>query len=273
MYPWSWRIIHLHQFFLFSLACDSCLDMIKVITEFITACFLSSCACRSCNLSIGASFAGFYYICLCRSTGEIDGYYYHANSEMYRSSNKVEPSRIFLGHVSLIQNQCPCLSSMISHALTTQVSTALPQACCHSIICLYSTPLVFCVQWVCDLWVHILHLIRNALFFAACLLNWCCSCMHALITYMKWYVWTTPLSMSVELIPQVCLLWMKSEWVYDSFDKYVLFTITESRIMMRKKHITNAYRQSKKKKRKSKYVDVSIASHRIHIYGCKMRRE
>ncbi|KAG0202725.1 hypothetical protein BGX28_004859 [Mortierella sp. GBA30] len=29
----------------------------------------------------GASFAGFYYICYYKSTGEIDGYYYHRSSE------------------------------------------------------------------------------------------------------------------------------------------------------------------------------------------------
>ncbi|CAF0783906.1 unnamed protein product [Didymodactylos carnosus] len=33
----------------------------------------------------GASFAGFYYICLQLSTGEIDGYYYHKQSEWYQS--------------------------------------------------------------------------------------------------------------------------------------------------------------------------------------------
>lgn len=32
----------------------------------------------------GASFAGFYYICLNRRTGCIDGLYYHAQSEMYQ---------------------------------------------------------------------------------------------------------------------------------------------------------------------------------------------
>jgi len=32
----------------------------------------------------GASFAGFYYICFNRSTGRIDGLYYHAQSEMYQ---------------------------------------------------------------------------------------------------------------------------------------------------------------------------------------------
>ena len=30
------------------------------------------------------SFAGFYYICLNRRTGCIDGLYYHAQSEMYQ---------------------------------------------------------------------------------------------------------------------------------------------------------------------------------------------
>ncbi|KAI8594491.1 vacuolar import/degradation protein Vid24 [Dissophora ornata] len=29
----------------------------------------------------GASFAGFYYICYRKSTGQIDGYYYHQSSE------------------------------------------------------------------------------------------------------------------------------------------------------------------------------------------------
>jgi len=33
----------------------------------------------------GASFAGFYYICLQISTGEIEGYYYHRSSEWYQS--------------------------------------------------------------------------------------------------------------------------------------------------------------------------------------------
>eukprot|EP00037_Helgoeca_nana_P018843 m.181985 g.181985 ORF g.181985 m.181985 type:complete len:248 (-) comp24615_c1_seq1:113-856(-) len=32
----------------------------------------------------GASFAGFYYICFNRSSGRIDGLYYHAKSEMYQ---------------------------------------------------------------------------------------------------------------------------------------------------------------------------------------------
>jgi hypothetical protein len=31
----------------------------------------------------GASFAGFYYICFQKSTGSIEGYYYHKSSEMY----------------------------------------------------------------------------------------------------------------------------------------------------------------------------------------------
>ena len=30
----------------------------------------------------GASFAGFYYICFQKSTGTIEGYYYHKSSEM-----------------------------------------------------------------------------------------------------------------------------------------------------------------------------------------------
>eukprot|EP00127_Corallochytrium_limacisporum_P002577 Clim_evm13s134 gene=Clim_evmTU13s134 len=33
----------------------------------------------------GASFAGFYYICVQRSTGHIMGYYYHQNSEWFQS--------------------------------------------------------------------------------------------------------------------------------------------------------------------------------------------
>lgn len=33
----------------------------------------------------GASFAGFYYICLQKSTNVIEGYYFHRNSEMYQS--------------------------------------------------------------------------------------------------------------------------------------------------------------------------------------------
>ena len=88
--------------------------------------------------------------------------------------------------------------------------------------------------------------------------------------------------MSVELIPQV--LWLKSEWVYDSFDKYVMFTITESQVMMRKKQITNAYHQSKQEKRQEKQnmSTYRFASDRIHIYmdarweeneRLKMRRE
>ncbi|CAO3570981.1 unnamed protein product [Mortierella alpina] len=32
----------------------------------------------------GASFAGFYYICYFKSTGEIDGYYYHRSSEKFQ---------------------------------------------------------------------------------------------------------------------------------------------------------------------------------------------
>ncbi|KAI9003672.1 vacuolar import and degradation protein-domain-containing protein [Gaertneriomyces semiglobifer] len=32
----------------------------------------------------GASFAGFYYICYCKSTGTVDGFYFHQNSEMYQ---------------------------------------------------------------------------------------------------------------------------------------------------------------------------------------------
>jgi len=33
----------------------------------------------------GASFAGFYYICLCRSTGVIEGFYYHSASEWFQA--------------------------------------------------------------------------------------------------------------------------------------------------------------------------------------------
>ncbi|KAI8494819.1 glucose-induced degradation protein 4 homolog isoform X2 [Branchiostoma lanceolatum] len=33
----------------------------------------------------GASFAGFYYICFQKSTGTIEGYYYHRSSEWYQS--------------------------------------------------------------------------------------------------------------------------------------------------------------------------------------------
>jgi len=35
----------------------------------------------------GASFAGFYYICLQKSTATIEGYYYHRNSEWFQSLN------------------------------------------------------------------------------------------------------------------------------------------------------------------------------------------
>ncbi|KAF8935227.1 vacuolar import and degradation protein-domain-containing protein [Dissophora ornata] len=33
----------------------------------------------------GASFAGFYYICYNKATGDIDGYYYHRSSEMFQN--------------------------------------------------------------------------------------------------------------------------------------------------------------------------------------------
>ncbi|KAM7350335.1 glucose-induced degradation protein 4 homolog [Cochliomyia hominivorax] len=33
----------------------------------------------------GASFAGFYYICFTKSTGKVEGYYYHRSSELYQS--------------------------------------------------------------------------------------------------------------------------------------------------------------------------------------------
>ncbi|XP_053950911.1 glucose-induced degradation protein 4 homolog [Anastrepha obliqua] len=33
----------------------------------------------------GASFAGFYYICFIKSTGKVEGYYYHRSSELYQS--------------------------------------------------------------------------------------------------------------------------------------------------------------------------------------------
>ncbi|XP_039960929.1 glucose-induced degradation protein 4 homolog isoform X2 [Bactrocera tryoni] len=33
----------------------------------------------------GASFAGFYYICFTKSTGRVEGYYYHRSSELYQS--------------------------------------------------------------------------------------------------------------------------------------------------------------------------------------------
>ncbi|XP_037943229.1 glucose-induced degradation protein 4 homolog [Teleopsis dalmanni] len=33
----------------------------------------------------GASFAGFYYICFTKSTGKMQGYYYHRSSELYQS--------------------------------------------------------------------------------------------------------------------------------------------------------------------------------------------
>ncbi len=34
---------------------------------------------------LGASFAGFYYICLQLSTGKLQGYYYHNPSEWFQS--------------------------------------------------------------------------------------------------------------------------------------------------------------------------------------------
>ncbi|RWS30955.1 glucose-induced degradation protein 4-like protein, partial [Leptotrombidium deliense] len=37
----------------------------------------------------GASFAGFYYICFTKSTANIEGYYYHRQSEWYQSLNLV----------------------------------------------------------------------------------------------------------------------------------------------------------------------------------------
>ncbi|KAL3319637.1 GID complex subunit 4, VID24 [Cichlidogyrus casuarinus] len=33
----------------------------------------------------GASIAGFYYVSLCKASGEINGYYYHADSERFQS--------------------------------------------------------------------------------------------------------------------------------------------------------------------------------------------
>lgn len=33
----------------------------------------------------GASFAGFYYICFIKSSGRVEGYYYHRSSELYQS--------------------------------------------------------------------------------------------------------------------------------------------------------------------------------------------
>lgn len=33
----------------------------------------------------GASFAGFYYVCLCKATGVIQGLYFHSKSEWYQS--------------------------------------------------------------------------------------------------------------------------------------------------------------------------------------------
>ncbi|KAG0250138.1 hypothetical protein BG011_008635 [Mortierella polycephala] len=39
----------------------------------------------------GASFAGFYYICYNKSTGEIEGYYYHRSSERFQ--------RLMLSHI------------------------------------------------------------------------------------------------------------------------------------------------------------------------------
>eukprot|EP00051_Salpingoeca_urceolata_P019563 m.286989 g.286989 ORF g.286989 m.286989 type:complete len:268 (+) comp19442_c2_seq1:171-974(+) len=35
----------------------------------------------------GASFAGFYYVCFCKSTGTINGYYYHSASEWFQELN------------------------------------------------------------------------------------------------------------------------------------------------------------------------------------------
>ncbi|KAG0320948.1 hypothetical protein BGZ99_004231 [Dissophora globulifera] len=40
---------------------------------------------------MGASFAGFYYICYHKLTGQINGYYYHQSSEKFQ--------QLFLGHV------------------------------------------------------------------------------------------------------------------------------------------------------------------------------
>ena len=31
----------------------------------------------------GASYAGFYYICLHRKTGKLEGYYFHPGSELF----------------------------------------------------------------------------------------------------------------------------------------------------------------------------------------------
>ncbi|PAA84464.1 hypothetical protein BOX15_Mlig001015g1 [Macrostomum lignano] len=46
----------------------------------------------NCSAS-NVSFAGFYYICFQKSTGHIDGYYYHRGSEMFQT--------LSLNHVSL----------------------------------------------------------------------------------------------------------------------------------------------------------------------------
>lgn len=35
----------------------------------------------------GASFAGFYYICFQKSTSQVEGYYFHRNSEWFQSLN------------------------------------------------------------------------------------------------------------------------------------------------------------------------------------------
>lgn len=36
---------------------------------------------------LGASFAGFYYICFQKSNGMIEGYYFHRSSELYQTLN------------------------------------------------------------------------------------------------------------------------------------------------------------------------------------------
>lgn len=39
----------------------------------------------------GASFAGFYYICLNKRTGCIEGLYFHRNSELYEMAVRARP--------------------------------------------------------------------------------------------------------------------------------------------------------------------------------------
>jgi hypothetical protein len=42
----------------------------------------------------GASYAGFYYVCFCRATGAISGYYYHDQSEKFQNLNlELVPNR------------------------------------------------------------------------------------------------------------------------------------------------------------------------------------